>query len=65
MRGLFGGDLVERDLIIAMDFHFDRRIDLANPLDEVVRKRVVIIDQENHGAIVAAPRQILYGGHVT
>jgi dsDNA-binding SOS-regulon protein len=38
-----------------MHFHFDRRIDLADPLNEVVRERIVIIDENNHAAIVAAP----------
>ena len=32
MRRLFGFDLVQRDLIIAMHFHLDRRVDLANAL---------------------------------
>lgn len=61
MRRLFGFDLVQRNLVVAMHFHLDRRIDLANPLDEVVRKRVVIIDKKNHAAIVATSRELLYG----
>ena len=44
-------DLVERDLIVADDFQVDARVDLAEPLDQVVGERVVIVDQEDHDRI--------------
>ena len=41
-------DLLDRDLIIAIDANVDRRLQLADPLHEVVRERVIIIDQHDH-----------------
>ena len=42
-RCFIGGDLV-----VADDVDFDGRIDLAQPLDKVVREGVVVVDQEDH-----------------
>ena len=47
--GLQRRDLVERDLVVADDLQVERRVDLAEPLDEVVGERVVVVDQEDHG----------------
>ena len=41
-------DLVERHLVVADHPQLDRRIDLAEPLNEVVGERIVVIDQKNH-----------------
>src|SRR5438309_10800886 len=41
-------DLLGRDLIIAVDLQVDVRIQLAQPLHQVVRERIVVIDEENH-----------------
>ena len=49
MAGLLPGDFVARDFVVAMDLNVQRRIDLAQPLDEVVGKRVVVVDQEDQG----------------
>ena len=46
--GRFCGDLVERDLIVAMHLELERRIDLAQPLHEVVGERIVVVDQQDH-----------------
>ncbi len=46
--GWHGLDLLERDLVVAHDSQIDSRVDLAEPLHEVVGERIVIIDQENH-----------------
>ena len=43
------GDFVERDPIVAVHLQLERRIDLAQPLHEVVGERIVVIDQQNHG----------------
>jgi hypothetical protein len=40
------GDLVDADLVIAA--HFEPGAQLAQVLDEVVRKRIVIVDDQNH-----------------
>jgi hypothetical protein len=42
-------DFVDRDLVVAMDLDVELGIDLAQPLHEVVRKRIVVIDEEDHG----------------
>ena len=44
-----GLDLLQRDLVVAMDFQVQRRVDLAQPLDQVVGERVVVVDQQDHG----------------
>ncbi len=49
MAGGHFGHLVERDLVVAPDDEIERRIDLPQPLHEVVRERVVVIDQQDHG----------------
>ena len=47
--GLRLEDLVDRDLIVAKDLDVERRIDLAQPLHEVVGERIVVVDDEDHG----------------
>ena len=37
-----------RDLIVALDPQLDRRIDLAQSLDQVVGEGIVVIDEEDH-----------------
>ena len=49
-----GGNLVERDLVVAMDFEIERGIDLAQPLHQVVRERIVVVDQQNHAVSLTA-----------
>ncbi len=46
--GRGGLDLVERDLIVADDPQVELRVDLAEPLDQVIGERVVVINQEDH-----------------
>src|SRR5579883_2045265 len=58
MRGGQRCDLVERDLVVAHNFHRQRRIDLAKPLHEVVSERIVVVDQEEHEGILLAGRLI-------
>ena len=41
-------DLFERDLVVADDPQVDARVDLAQPLDQVVGERVVVVDQQDH-----------------
>jgi len=47
-------DFVNRDLVVAMDFNVERRVDLAQPLHEIVGERVVIIDEQDHGETKAS-----------
>src|SRR5438309_8604214 len=47
--GLSFENLIDGDLIVAEDLNVEPRIDLAQPLDKVVRERVVVIDDEDHG----------------
>jgi hypothetical protein len=42
-----------------MDLELDGRIDLAESLHEVVRKRVVVIDQQDHDALFSGSGGIL------
>src|SRR5262249_30561954 len=46
VRGRHDGDLLERDLVVADDLRV--RAQLAEVLDEVVRERVVVVDDEDH-----------------
>ncbi len=43
-------DLVDRDLIVAKNLNVQTGIDLAQPLHEVVGKRIVVIDDDDHVA---------------
>src|SRR5262245_39717949 len=54
-------DLIRRDLVVAKDADVDVRIDLAETLDEVVSKRVVVIDDQEHNAIVPSLLTLLLG----
>ena len=53
--GCVGLDLVERDLVVADDPQVEPRVDLAEPLDQVVGERVVVVDQEDHAGFVLGP----------
>ena len=44
-----GLDLLQRDLVVAVDLQLQRRVELAQPLHEVVGERVVVVDQQDHG----------------
>jgi hypothetical protein len=48
MARFLGGNLVRGDLVVAVDFNLQPRVDLPQPLDEVVGKGVVVIDEEDH-----------------
>jgi hypothetical protein len=48
MRRPFGRDLVEVDFVVARDENIETRVDLAQPLDEVVCEGIVIIDKDDH-----------------
>ncbi len=41
-------DLLERDLIIALDAYFRFRVNFTNSLHEVVSERIVVIEQKDH-----------------
>ena len=41
-------DLVRRHLVVAEDAQLDGGVDLPQSLDEVVRERIVIVDQQDH-----------------
>lgn len=41
-------DLLERDLIIALDADLRLRVNFTDSLNEVVSERIVVIEQENH-----------------
>ena len=41
-------DLFESHLVVSDHPQLDRRVDLAEPLHEVVGERVVIVDQKDH-----------------
>ena len=43
-------------LSLRKTFDLDARRDLAQPLDEVVGERIVVIDQNNHSRIISAHR---------
>ena len=45
---LQGGDLVGRDLVVAIDAHVDGCIQLAQTLHQVVGERIVVIDEQDH-----------------
>jgi hypothetical protein len=49
MRRLLRRDFVASDLVIPINLNRQPRTNLAQPLDEVVGKRVVVVDQEDHG----------------
>jgi hypothetical protein len=53
VRGLFRGDLVAGDLIVAMDLDVERRVDLSQPLDEVVGEAVVVVNQKDNRGLVS------------
>src|SRR5207248_376186 len=57
-RGL---DLIQRDLIVADDPHVQARVDLAEALDQVVRERIVVINQEDHASLVLSPWSLVEG----
>src|SRR6056297_2651899 len=40
--------LVDRDLIVPSDANVERRIDFPRPWDEVIGKRIVVIENEEH-----------------
>ena len=46
--GLQGFDLLGRDLIVAKDLDLQRRVQFAQSLHQVVGKRIVVIDQNDH-----------------
>src|SRR5262249_47124327 len=52
---LYSLDLVQGDLVGADDSEGQSRIDLGESLEEVVRERIVIIDQEDHASLVLGP----------
>src|SRR5437016_2641750 len=43
---LFRGDLIERDLVVAADFELFAQ--LAEELRQVIGKRIVVVDQQDH-----------------
>src|SRR5262245_36215678 len=45
-----GGDLLERQRVVAMNVHV--RTELAQILDEVVGEAVVVVDQQEHGSMI-------------
>ena len=49
VRGLQAAISSRRDLVVADDLHRQGRVDLPEPLHEVVGERVVVVDQEDHG----------------
>ena len=49
VRGLQRGHLVRRDLVVANDAQVDVRVELAQALDEVISKGIVVVDEEDHG----------------
>ena len=48
MRGPGRFDLLQRHLVVSDHPQLDRRVDLAEPLHQVVGERVVIVDQKDH-----------------
>ena len=54
VRRLQGRDLIGSDLVVAIDAHVHRRIQLAQPLHEVVGERIVVVDEKNHNHWFAA-----------
>ena len=56
VRRILAFDFVERDLVVAMDFEIEGRINLAEPLHEVVGERIVVVDQEDHGSTTGGER---------
>ncbi len=48
VRRVQRGDLVHRNLIVANNLHLARVVQRTNRLHEVVRKRVVVIDNQDH-----------------
>ncbi len=60
--GLTGEDLVDRDLIVAVDADIERGIDFPQPLHEVVGERVVVVDDLDHVCILIGERGLEDGG---
>ncbi len=48
--GLEGFDFVDGGFVVAKDHHGARRVELADALDEVVGKRVVVVDEDDEFA---------------
>jgi len=48
VRRFLRGDLGGSDLVVAVDFDLQLRIDFPQPLDQVVREGIVVIDQQDH-----------------
>ena len=55
MIGLQCKRFVGRDLIIAKHAQINRRVKLADALDQVVRETVVVIDKEDHVNVTQLP----------
>ena len=58
---LQGGDLINADLIISRDVDVQSRVDLSKPLNEVVSKRIVIIENEEHRIQYRGKDQLKHG----
>jgi len=41
-------DRFDGDLVVAVNFNFDRRVHLAQSLNEVVGKGIVVVDDQDH-----------------
>src|SRR5262249_858389 len=48
-------NLVERYLVVTDDADIERRVNFPQPLHEVVRERIVVIDQQDHSLNIAQP----------
>lgn len=51
--GLQCFNLVDGNLIISFDSNFGGRINFADPLDKIERKRIVIVEQKDHCALLS------------
>src|SRR4051794_14790407 len=49
-------DLLDGDLVVPHHMQVDRRVDLAQPLYEIIRERIVVVDQHDHVAGPAPER---------
>jgi hypothetical protein len=58
-------NLLDRHLIVAKHLHLNARHNFANALNEVVDKRIVIIDQNEHNRPQERSLDVLTAGEAT
>ena len=55
-------DLIDGDLVVAVDLHPAGGVDFTDPLDQVVGERVVVVDEDDHGQKLCCRRDFVNRG---